>query len=64
MQEALSLSSWTSTCQRQTQVFDAAPAMIPLVPTPSALQSMVAARPFLEALRSLLIATSRLGRIA
>src|SRR6476620_4571769 len=50
-------------CQRQTQVFDLpVRRMISLVPTPSALERMIAARQacFCEALRSLVIASSRL----
>jgi len=49
-------------CQRQTQVFDLpVRRMISLVPTPSALERMIAARQacFCEALRSLVIASSR-----
>src|SRR4051812_17094360 len=49
-------------CQRQTQVFDLpVRRMIWLVPTPSALERMIAARQacFCEALRSLVIASSR-----
>ena len=49
-------------CQRQTQVFDLPERrMISLVPTPSALERMIAARQacFCEALRSLMIASSR-----
>ena len=47
-------------CQRQTQVFDLpVRRMISLVPTPSALERMIAARQacFCEALRSLVIAS-------
>ena len=49
-------------CQRQTQVFDLpVRRMISLVPTPSALERMIAARQacFCEALRSLVIASRR-----
>jgi hypothetical protein len=49
-------------CQRQTRVFDLpVRRMISLVPTPSALERMIAARQacFCEALRSLVIASSR-----
>ena len=49
-------------CQRQTQVFDLpVRRMISLVPTPSALERMIAARQacFCEALRSMVIASSR-----
>ena len=49
-------------CQRQTQVFDLpVRRMISLVPTPSALERMIAARQacFCEVLRSLVIASSR-----
>ena len=49
-------------CQRQTQVFDLpVRRMISLVPTPSALERMISARQacFCEALRSLVIASSR-----
>ena len=49
-------------CQRQTQVFDVpVRRMISLVPTPSALRSTMSARQtcFCEALRSLVIASSR-----
>ena len=49
-------------CQRQTQVFDLpVRRMISLVPTPSALERMIAAPPdvFCEALRSLVIASRR-----
>ena len=49
-------------CQRQTQVFDLpVRRMISLVPTPSALERMIAGRQacFCEALRSLVIASSR-----
>ena len=49
-------------CQRQTQVFDLpVRRMISLVPTLSALERMIAARQacFCEALRSLVIASSR-----
>ena len=49
-------------CQRHTQVFDlSVRRMISLVPTPSALERMIAARQacFCEALRSLLTAASR-----
>ena len=49
-------------CQRQTQVFDLpVRRMISLVPTPSALERMIAARQacFCEALRSQVIASSR-----
>ena len=48
-------------CQRQTQVFDLpVRRMISLLPTPSALERMIAARQacFCEALRSLVIASS------
>ena len=55
-------SSTNRSCQRQTQVFDLpVRRMIATVPTPSALESTIAARQtcFCEALRSLLIASSR-----
>ena len=61
-QEAVDASFMNRSCQRQTQVFDLpVPRMISLVPTPSALERMIAARQacFCEALRSLVIASSR-----
>ena len=55
-------SCMNRSCQRQTQVFDLPVwRMISLVPTPSALERMIAARQacFCAALRSLVIASSR-----
>ena len=62
VQEAGDASFMNRSCQRQTQVFDLpVRRMISLVPTPSALERMIAARQacFCEALRSLVIASSR-----
>ena len=59
---ALDNGAAVRSCQRQTQVFDLpVRRMISLVPTPSALERMIAARQacFCEALRSLVIASSR-----
>ena len=55
-------SSMNRSCQRQTQVFDLpVRRMMSLVPTPSALSNMMAARQacFCEVLRSLVIASRR-----
>ena len=59
---ALDNGAAVRSCQRQTQVFDLpVRRMISLVPTPSALERMIAARQacFCEALRSLVITSSR-----
>jgi hypothetical protein len=62
MTRASRVATMNRSCQRQTQVFDLpVRRMISLLPTPSALERMIAARQacFCEALRSLVIASSR-----
>ena len=56
------VDAFLRSCQRQTQVFDlSVRRMISLVPTPLAIEGMIAARQacFCKALRSLVIASSR-----